>query len=91
MKIGETKDVTIPPAQAYGERKSELVVSVHMTSFGEKPHINEVYGFNDSRTGQVLPGRVDSIDEASGQVNVDFNSEMAGKTLQFRITLRSIG
>lgn len=90
MKIGETKDVTILPAEAYGDRKPELVVPVPMTSFGEKPQLNEVYGFNDGRTGQVLPGRVDSIDEASGQVNVDFNSEMAGKTLQFRITLRKI-
>ena len=90
MKTGETKDVTIPPAEAYGDRKPELIVPVPMTSFGEMPQINEVYGFNDGRTGQVLPGRVDSIDEASGQVQVDFNSEMAGKTLQFRITLQKI-
>lgn len=90
MKPGDTKSVTISPDQAYGERKPELVISVPMASFGEKPRVNEVYGFSDSRTGQVLPGRVDSVDEAAGIVNVDFNSEMAGKTLQFEITLQRI-
>jgi FKBP-type peptidyl-prolyl cis-trans isomerase 2 len=91
LKIGESKDVTLPPDQAYGERKQELVVPVPMTTFGQKPQIGEVYGFTDSASGQMLPGRVDAIDDASGQVFVDFNSEMAGKTLLFNITMRNIG
>lgn len=91
MKVGESKDVALPPDQAYGERKQELVVAVPMATFGQKPQIGEVYGFTDNTTGQMLPGRVDSVDEASGQVFVDFNSEMAGKTLLFNITMRNIG
>ena len=91
MKVGDIKDVSLPPEQAYGERKDELVVPVPIATFGGTPQIDEVYGFSDGRTGQMLPGRVDRIDEAAGQAYVDFNSEMAGKTLLFNITLRNIG
>lgn len=37
-----------------------------------------------------LPARVAAIDEASGEVTLDLNHELAGKHLTFDVTLQSL-
>jgi FKBP-type peptidyl-prolyl cis-trans isomerase 2 len=85
MKKGETKTVTIPTEKAYGVPKPELLFTTGawlFTDAGITPVIGESYNFGGA------PGKVTAL--ADGQVTLDFNHELAGKTLVFKITLLDI-
>jgi FKBP-type peptidyl-prolyl cis-trans isomerase 2 len=83
MAPKEKKTVTIAPKDAYGERNSELVKLVPLNVF-KANGINPVPGMTVVLDSKV-PGRVQSV--SSGRVRVDFNHELAGKTLEFDIVL----
>lgn len=86
MKVGETKNITLTPDQAYGEYDPLKILPVNMsilTSNNITPYVNETLYYN------MMPVRVDSIPNNS-TVMVDFNEPMAGKTLHFMITVKSI-
>jgi FKBP-type peptidyl-prolyl cis-trans isomerase 2 len=92
MKVGESRDVTITPADAYGDYDPSYIQPVNMSELIEAnitPYVNmsipTMYGLV----------RVDSIqinetDNNNSIVYIDFNHPLAGKTLHFKITLRSI-
>jgi FKBP-type peptidyl-prolyl cis-trans isomerase 2 len=92
MKVGESRDVTITPAEAYGDYDITYIQPVNMSELIEAnitPYVNmsipTMYGLV----------RVDSIeinetDYNNSIVNIDFNHPLAGKTLHFKITLRSV-
>lgn len=85
MKKGETKTLTIPAAQAYGEPKPELLFTtgvVMFTDAGITPVIGESYNFGGA------PGKVTALE--GDQVTLDFNHELAGKTLVFTVTVVDI-
>lgn len=82
MKPGEKKTVELPPEKAYGNRSPELVKLVPMNVFKR----NNI----DPHPGMVLmlegmPARIQTV--SGGRVRVDFNHELAGKTLIFDIKL----
>jgi len=84
MKVGEEKTVTIPPEEAYGEYNETLVLAVPLDGLGvsEPPEI-----------GQIFPspyGQFKVIDVNETHATLDFNHELAGKTLVFDIKLISI-
>jgi FKBP-type peptidyl-prolyl cis-trans isomerase 2 len=87
MKVNESKNIVIPPEKAYGNYDLTQIQPVPLKDLIDSnitPEINQtLYYF-----GQ--PVRVDSINNSSGQVFIDFNHPMAGKTLHFVITLRGI-
>ena len=83
MKVGETKTVTIPAADAYGESKPNMVENVPRQSIqGNLTIGTELQG----PTGLI--GRIVSLNATS--VTVDFNHELAGKTLVFKITMVNV-
>lgn len=86
MKEGETKTVTLAPDQAYGPVRDDLVVAVSGSQFtdaGLTPEVGQTY--------QTAQGVTATVKEVNGDtVVMDYNSPMAGKTLVFEITLRSI-
>lgn len=85
MKKGETKTLTIPAAQAYGDPKEELLFSTGVAMFtdaGITPVIGESYNFGGA------PGKVTALE--GDQVTLDFNHELAGKTLVFTVTVVDI-
>lgn len=85
MKKWETKTLTIPAAEAYGEPKSELLFTTGATMFtdaGITPVIGESYNFGGA------PGKVVSL--SGDKVTLDFNHELAGKTLIFTVTVVDI-
>lgn len=82
MKAGEEKTIEIPPEKGYGQRKQELVKLIPLQIFKK----NQI----DPKPGMVLqlegtPARIQSV--SGGRVRVDFNHDLAGKTLIFEIKL----
>ncbi|MBN2013982.1 MAG: peptidylprolyl isomerase [Candidatus Altiarchaeota archaeon] len=78
MKVGEEKTVKIPPEKAYGKRNPELIRIVPLKKFKEQK-INPIPGMPIDIDGQIA--RVQTV--AGGRVRVDFNHELAGRTLTF--------
>ncbi|MEM0372274.1 MAG: peptidylprolyl isomerase [archaeon] len=82
MKTGDKKIIEIPPAKAYGERKPELVKLVPIKPFADN---NIVPSPGMALEVDGRPVRVQSV--SGGRVRLDFNHELAGKTLIFEITV----
>ncbi len=84
MKVGQTKTVTVPPSEGYGEVNASHIIDVPITEFGNKTvTANEVV---TSSSG--LQGIVESVNSTTAVVN--FNSPLAGKTLIFKIKLLAV-
>jgi peptidylprolyl isomerase len=86
MKVGESKNIEIPAAKAYGERNEEMIMEVPMTHVPPeiKPEIGmrlEVGGQN----GEII--RVVIVDITEKSVILDANAPLAGKDLIFEIEL----
>ena len=86
MEVGETKDVTIPVEQAYGERKDELVIiaPVEQIPPGLKPEIGQMLEVGGA-SGDILKMRVVQLDEKN--ITLDANPPLAGQKLKFQIQL----
>lgn len=88
MKEGDSKTATLPPEQAYGQRKEEAVISVPVASIGNSQNI-KVGSMLFAQNGAA--GRVIEISNGTNATaKIDFNHELAGKTLVFTIKIVSI-
>ena len=85
MKEGEEKNVTIQPAQAYGERNEAAVITIPVDKIGNSENIKVGMELS-AQNGAV--GKVISIE--NGTAKIDFNHELAGKTLVFTIRMAKI-
>ncbi len=89
MKVGEIKTVTLPPEEAYGQHRQDLVIVLGRDQFPETVTI--VIGAQvqmKSNTGQQFIATI--VEIGPGTVTIDANHELAGKTLTFEIELVSI-
>jgi FKBP-type peptidyl-prolyl cis-trans isomerase 2 len=84
MKEGEEKDVHIAAKDAYGEERKELIMDIPIDNFGGAD-IKEGMGVS---TPDGHHGRVVGVGDR--EIKVDFNSELAGKDLNFRIKIAKI-
>lgn len=84
MKVGETKTVTLAPEQAYGALDPAKIVTIDKNQFADFDSL--VKGMT------VSAGNYSGIVISKNDQNavIDFNPEMAGKTLVFEITLLEI-
>ncbi len=92
MKIGETKNITLTPDQAYGEYNASLIMSIPLSvlqQYNITPQVNDTlyYNMEPVRVDHIVPNTTDSNNTS---VYIDFNHPMAGKTLHFMITIRDI-
>lgn len=85
MAVGNEKEATIPPEKAYGKYDANLVGAVPRKIF-EQNGLTPEAGRTIEISGR--PARIISFNETS--VMLDFNHELAGKTLVFRIRLEKI-
>jgi FKBP-type peptidyl-prolyl cis-trans isomerase SlyD len=85
MKEGEEKIVTIPPAEAYGNRDEAAVISIPVDRIGNSENI-KVGVELQAQNGAV--GKVVAIE--NGTAKIDFNHELVGKTLTFTIRMAKI-
>lgn len=86
MAVGEKKTVHIPAAEAYGERRDDLVIEFPAA---QVPNIEQIHAgdklFLSTPSGQPVPATVLKVDETG--VVLDANHELAGKDLNFDIEL----
>ena len=86
MDIGQTMDVHLMPAEAYGEHDPNAVFAVEIAklpgaesvSVGQQVYLQNQYG-------QPFPVKIVAKDDTT--ITFDANHEMAGKELNFRIEL----
>ena len=89
MNIGDTKTVTIPPKDAYGEYEEGLTFTIDRAEFPPdiKPEVGkEIQGRSDE--GNVIDAFI--IDVGDDKITMDANHLLAGKKLTFKITLINI-
>lgn len=83
LEEGAAFEFTLPPEEAYGPLRADLQIDVPRTVFTEEELLNQgqfvalTDDQGDTHNGKVLSWTED-------QVKVDFNHEMAGKTLFFK-------
>ena len=84
LKVGDKKKVEIPPEKAYGARDPNMLRLIPMKVF-KKEKINPVPGMPVELDGR--PARIQTV--AGGRVRVDFNHDLAGKTLIYDVKIVS--
>ncbi|MBU1228205.1 MAG: FKBP-type peptidyl-prolyl cis-trans isomerase [Actinobacteria bacterium] len=83
MAVGESKTVTLPPEQAYGDYSENLIIDVAIDQVPEGIAAGDELV---SAAGQVVT--VVAVTDTSA--TIDTNHSLAGETLVFEITLVSI-
>lgn len=84
MKAGETKVLKISPEEAYGEYDPELSRELSLEGVSFVPEVGMQLA-----TDTGLRGIVTEVGDKS--FIIDFNHELAGKTLTFEVTVISVG
>ena len=89
MTVGETKSITLSPAEAYGDVQEGLTTTVSQTAFPTDYNFvvgQQVMGQNEA--GAPVVATISEV--LDNEVVLDMNHPMAGKTLNFSIELISI-
>jgi len=87
MSVGESGDILVPAAEAYGDIDSEAIQVLPIEQF-EGVELKEgltLYGQGED--GQTVQVTVKSFTDKD--VNIDFNHPLAGKDLMFSVTVLS--
>jgi len=88
MEVGDTKTVTIEPAQAYGESSPDAVQLVPLSVFPDEMELTIGMQVQGSGPQGDFPAVIDAIDDTG--VTVNMNHPLAGKTLNFEIEVVSL-
>lgn len=87
MQTGEEKTIKIPPEKGYGEYNPNAIIVVTTDEFKKLVGKAAQIGYQvQARNGAI--GNVTKIN--NNQVTIDFNHELAGKTLTFYIKIIKI-
>jgi len=89
MNVGESKSVKVPPEQAYGQRREELVEEVGRDKFPKdvEPKVGQKFEIPQQ---QGQPMVVTVIDVSELAVKLDGNHPLAGKDLTFDLELLDV-
>jgi len=89
MAVGQTKTVTIPAAEAYGDRVAEAVLQVPREQLPPdlEPEVGQQLVMQ-SRDGRQIPIVVVEVTEDS--ITIDANHPLAGRDLTFEIELIAV-
>lgn len=88
MKVGEVKTVTIPPEEAYGLHRDDLVISFPIEQVPEDitPEVGGRLSINSSQGS--IPATI--IEVTDTEIVLDANHMLAGKSLTFEIEMVEI-
>ena len=89
LNEGDSKDIIVPAAEAYGEYNEEAKQVLPKEQFGDLELQVGMPLQGQGENGQPIQVIVTDIKE-DGSVEVDFNHPLAGKELNFSITINSI-
>jgi len=89
MRSGDTKTITLPPEEAYGPHKKELVHFMDRSSFPQEINL-EIGKRLQVRTQDGRSAIVTIKDFTEENIVIDENDPLAGKTLIFKIDLVEI-
>jgi peptidylprolyl isomerase len=86
MNVGDKKEITIEPDDAYGPSLTELILQIPADQFpaDHEPKIGDQYGLK-SPDGQDMAVRVIAIDGEN--ITLDANHPLAGQKLIFELEL----
>jgi FKBP-type peptidyl-prolyl cis-trans isomerase 2 len=87
MEEGETKKVTVPPKEGYGDRIPSLEQTVSRSDLPEG--VEEGMQLRAVQGDREIPVWVRKLDEENAVI--DANHPLAGKTLEFDLELVSVG
>jgi FKBP-type peptidyl-prolyl cis-trans isomerase SlyD len=88
MNDGESAEVVIEPAKAYGELDPTLVDEVPVEQFAGIDLEEGMVLYGNGENGQTIQVKVDSFDDKN--VKINYNHPMAGKTLKFVFSIDSL-
>jgi len=90
LSVGETRTAIIPPADAYGEFRDELLLTIGREQLPEglDPVVGQELHMTTT-SGQVVTVRIQDVMDT--QVVLDANHPLAGKQLTFDVELMGIG
>lgn len=89
MEKDEEKEITLQPAEAYGDPKPELIKKVPKEQLPkeQEPKVGMVLGVG-LPNGQQIPARITEVTDT--EVTIDLNHPLAGKVLNFKIKVVEI-
>ncbi|MEM1117483.1 MAG: peptidylprolyl isomerase [Bacteroidota bacterium] len=89
LEVGESKTVRMEPADAYGERRDDMILAVPHDAFpdGVAPEVGQRLQLGLQGGGALDAAVVDVSPEA---VTLDANHPLAGEALTFDVTLVDI-
>lgn len=89
MEVGEKKSINIPAAEAYGERREDLVMNFDKSQLPEElnPEIGMMLQMQGPQ-GQPVPVTVTAVEDA--HIVIDANHQLAGKALNFELELVAV-
>jgi FKBP-type peptidyl-prolyl cis-trans isomerase SlyD len=89
MTVGESKEVTISPADGYGEVDEEAYVEVPRAQFPADIPLEPGVTLNvEDQSGQPMLARIDKVSEET--IRLDFNHPLAGKYLFFKVKIAGL-
>ena len=88
MTVGETDTVTIPPEKAYGEPTDEQIIEHDREEFDEMLQGQSPSEGMQVQTQQGQIGTIIALDD--DVVEIDFNHELAGETLEFEVEILDV-
>ena len=89
MNVGEKKTINIPAAEAYGEKREDLVMNFERTQLPEdlEPETGMMLQMQGP-DGQPVPVTITAVEEEA--ITIDANHQLAGQNLNFDLELVSV-
>ncbi|QDH79634.1 peptidylprolyl isomerase [Echinicola soli] len=86
MEVGQDKSITIPCAEAYGDKRDDMMIDVpaEQVPADIKPEVGMDLSIQNQQ-GQPVPVKVIHVDEQ--KITLDANHPLAGEDLVFDIKL----
>lgn len=90
LEVGQTREVSLEPGEAYGERSDELVIEVDRDELPEDldPEVGQTLAV-EGGDGEEMAAWVAEVGEDA--ITVDLNHPLAGRSLNFEVELVDIG
>ena len=89
MHVGDSKEITIKPQDAYGDVNPAAVIEVQKIQLpqGTEPQVGMILSGRDPE-GHTFQARIAQLKEKS--VMLDMNHPLAGKTLHFKVKVTEV-